>query len=152
VRVLACFLQSTYSDDAIEERGRCGLHKSVLIVDDEQLLARTLSTVLREAGYRTVVAGSAEEAERYAFGESPMDLIVVDVRLPRESGLEMVKRLRERALPSKVILMTAYETPDVKSEARRLKVDRYLKKPFDLTALVDEVRSLIGDGGNPRPE
>jgi DNA-binding response OmpR family regulator len=128
------------------------LHKSVLIVDDEQLLARTLSTVLREAGYRTVVAGSAEEAERYVFGESPMDLIVMDVRLPRESGLEMVKRLRERALPSKVILMTAYGTPEVKSEARRLKVDRYLKKPFDLTALVDEVRSLIGPGGNSRPE
>lgn len=128
------------------------MHKSVLIVDDEQLLARTLSTVLREAGYRTVVAGSAEEAEQHAFGEAPMDLIVVDVRLPRESGLAMVKRLRDRALPSKVILMTAYETPDVKSEARRLKVDRYLKKPFDLTALVDEVRSLIGPGGNSRPE
>src|SRR5688572_11124682 len=63
---LACFLQSIDSDDTdAEERGRCGLHKSVLIVDDEQLLARTLSTVLREAGYRTVVAGSAEEAERY---------------------------------------------------------------------------------------
>jgi DNA-binding response OmpR family regulator len=127
------------------------LHKSVLIVDDEQLLARTLSTVLREAGYRTVVAGSAEEAERHVFGESPMDLIVVDVRLPRESGIEMVKRLRERSLRSKVILMTAYETPEVKSEARRLKVDRYLKKPFDLTALVDEVRSLIGPGGNSTP-
>jgi DNA-binding response OmpR family regulator len=127
------------------------LHKSVLIVDDEQLLARTLSTVLREAGYTTVVAGSAEEAERHVFGTTPMDLIVMDVRLPRESGLSMVKRLREQSLGSKVILMTAYETPEVKSEARRLKVDRYLKKPFDLTALVDEVRSLIGPGGNSTP-
>jgi DNA-binding response OmpR family regulator len=63
----------------------------------------------------------------------------------------MVKRLRERALRSKVILMTAYGTPEVKAEARRLKVDRYLKKPFDLTALVDEVRSLIGPGGNSTP-
>lgn len=127
------------------------MHKSVLIVDDEQLLARTLSTVLREAGYRTVVAGSAEEAERYVFGTAPMDLIVMDNRLPRESGIEMVKRMREQALHSKVILMTAYETPDVKAEARRLKVDRYLKKPFDLTALVDEVKSLIGSGGNKTP-
>jgi len=128
------------------------LRKSVLIVDDEQLLARTLSTVLREAGYRTVVAGSAEEAESHVFGAAPMDLIVMDVRLPRESGIAMVKRMRDRSLGSKVILMTAYETPDVKSEARRLKVDRYLKKPFDLTALVDEVRSLIGPGGNSSPD
>lgn len=124
------------------------MHKSVLIVDDEQLLARTLSTVLREAGYRTVVAGSAEEAEPHVFGETPMDLIVMDVRLPRESGIEMVKRMRDRSLGSKVILMTAYGTPEVKAEARRLKVDRYLKKPFDLTVLVDEVRGLIGPGGN----
>ena len=60
----------------------------------------------------------------------------------------MIKRLREAAVKSKVILMTAYETPEVKSEAKRLKVDRYLRKPFDLTVLVDEVQSLIGPGGN----
>jgi two-component system response regulator AtoC len=122
------------------------LDKSVLIVDDEQLLARTLSTVLREAGYRTVVAGSAEDAEQHVFGEAPLDLIVVDNRLPRESGIQMIQRLRDQSLQSKVILMTAYETPEVKAEARRLKVDRYLKKPFDLTAIVDEVKSLIGPG------
>ncbi len=128
------------------------MHKSVLIVDDEQLLARTLSTVLREAGYRTVVAGSAEEAERHVFGDAPVDLIVVDNRLPRESGIQMIQRLRELELQSKVILMTAYETPEVKAEARRLKVDRYLKKPFDLAAMVDEVKSLIGPGGNSTPD
>ena len=122
--------------------------KSVLIVDDEQLLARTLSTVLREAGYRTIVAGSAEQAERHVFGDTPMDLVVLDNRLPHESGIEVVRRMREKALRSKVILMTAYETPDVKTEAKRLKVDRYLRKPFDLTALVDEVRSLIGPGNS----
>ena len=124
------------------------MHKSVLIVDDEQLLARTLSTVLREAGYRTVVAGSAEDAERHVFGDAPLDLIVVDNRLPRESGIQMIQRLRDQSLQSKVILMTAYETPEVKAEARRLKVDRYLKKPFDLTVMVDEVKSLIGPGEN----
>lgn len=123
------------------------MRKSVLIVDDEKLLARTLSTVLREAGYRITVAGSAEQAERHVFGEAPFDLIVVDNRLPQESGIEMVRRVRDQAVKSKVILMTAYETPDVKTEAKRLKVDRYLKKPFDLTAIVEEVRELIGPGG-----
>jgi DNA-binding response OmpR family regulator len=117
-------------------------------VDDEQLLARTLSSVLQEAGYRIATAGSAEQAERHVFGEQPFDLIVLDNRLPRESGIEVVKRIRERAVKSKLILMTAYETPEVKSEARRLKVDRYIKKPFDLTAMVEEVRSLIGPSGN----
>ena len=121
---------------------------SVLIVDDEQLLVRTVSSVLKEAGYRIAVAGSAEQAEKHVFGGTPFDLIVVDNRLPKESGIELIKRLREAAVKSKVILMTAYETPEVKSEAKRLKVDRYLRKPFDLTVLVDEVQGLIGPGGN----
>lgn len=123
------------------------MRKSVLIVDDEKLLARTLSSALREAGYRITVAGSAEQAERHVFGEAPFDLIVVDNRLPRESGIEMVRRVRDQAVKSKVILMTAYETPEVKAEAKRLKVDRYVKKPFDLTEIVEDVEALIGPGG-----
>ena len=118
--------------------------KSVLIVDDEKRLVRTLSKVLRESGFRTAVAGSAEGAERQAFGNPSFDLIVLDNRLPGESGVDMVRRLRAQAVTSKLILMTAYETPDVKAEAKRLKVDRYLRKPFDLKVLVDEVVGLIG--------
>jgi DNA-binding response OmpR family regulator len=143
---LAPFLLSTCSDDLSASR-RCGLSKSVLIVDDEQLLVRTLSNVLRESGYRITTAGSAEEAERRAFADPAFDLIVLDNRLPGESGIEMIRRLREQDVSSKVILMTAYETPDVRAEAKRLKVDRYVRKPFDLTMLVDEVVGLIGPGG-----
>jgi DNA-binding response OmpR family regulator len=137
-------------DDSSDAWRRCGLPKSVLIVDDEQLLVRTLSNVLRESGYRIATAGSAEDAERRAFADPSFDLIVLDNRLPGESGIEMIRRLREKAVTSKVILMTAYETPDVKTEAKRLKVDRYLRKPFDLTVLVDEVVGLIGPGGNAK--
>ncbi len=122
--------------------------KSVLIVDDEKLLVRTLSNALKEVGYKITIAGSAEQAEKYVFGETPFDLILLDNRLPKESGIEVIRRVRDRSVKSKVILMTAYETPEVKAEAKRLKVDRYLKKPFDLTALLGEIEELIGPGGN----
>ena len=120
--------------------------KSVLIVDDEKLLVRTVSNALKEAGFRIAVAGSAEQADRHVFGDPPFDLILLDNRLPKESGMEVVKRVRDRAVKSKVILMTAYETPEVKTEAKRLKVERYLKKPFDLTVLLEEIHDLIGNG------
>ena len=120
--------------------------KSVLIVDDEKLLVRTLSNALKEAGYRITVAGSAEQADKHLFGDPPFDLILLDNRLPNQSGMELVKRARDRAVKSKVILMTAYETPEVKAEARRLKVELYLKKPFDLTFLLCEIHGLIGNG------
>ena len=125
--------------------------KSVLIVDDEKLLVRTLSNALKEAGYRIAVAGSAEQAEKHVFGEPPFDLILLDNRLPKESGVDVVKRVRDRAVRSKVILMTAYETPEVKAEAKRLKVERYMKKPFDLTALLEEIHNLIGNGEGSIP-
>jgi len=132
------------------------LAKSVLIVDDEKLLVRTLSNALKEVGYRISVAGSVEQADKHLAQEAAFDLILVDNRLPKGSGIDLIRRLRERTVRSKVILMTAYETPDVKAEARKLKVDRYLKKPFDLTVLLEEIGSLIGPGGNacgaiPRP-
>ncbi len=125
--------------------------KSVLIVDDEKLLVRTLSNALKEAGYRITVAGSAEQADKHVFGEPPFDLILLDNRLPKESGVDVVRRVRDRAVRSKVILMTAYETPDVKAEAKRLKVERYMKKPFDLTTLLEEIHSLIGNGEGQPP-
>jgi two-component system response regulator PilR (NtrC family) len=124
------------------------LAKSVLIVDDEKLLVRTLSNALKEVGYRISVAGSLEQAEKQLAQETAFDLILVDNRLPKGSGIDLVRRLRERASRSRVILMTAYETPEVKAEARKLRVDRYLKKPFDLTVLLEEIGSLIGPGGN----
>jgi DNA-binding response OmpR family regulator len=117
-------------------------------VDDEKLLVRTLSNALKEVGYKITIAGSAEQAEKHVFGETPFDLILLDNRLPKESGIEVIRRVRDRSVKSKVILMTAYETPEVKAEAKRLKVDRYLKKPFDLTALLGEIEELIGPGGN----
>ena len=120
--------------------------KSVLIVDDEKLLVRTLSNALKEAGYKITVAGSAEQADRHVFADPPFDLILLDNRLPNQSGMDVVKRVRDRSVKSKVILMTAYETPEVKAEAKRLKVELYMRKPFDLTALLEEIHELIGNG------
>ena len=122
--------------------------KSVLIVDDEKLLVRTLSNALKEVGYKITVAGSAEQAEKHIFGDTSFDLILLDNRLPKESGIEVIRRVREASVKSKVVLMTAYDTAEVKAEAKRLKVDRYLKKPFDLTALLKEIEELIGPGRN----
>ena len=120
------------------------MSRSVLIVDDEHLLVRTLSSVLSESGYRISVAGSAEEAAPRIFGQEPFDLILLDNRLPGESGIDLMRRLREQAVRTKVILMTAYGTAEVRRQVERLAVDRYLTKPFDLGVVVEEVRALIG--------
>jgi DNA-binding response OmpR family regulator len=121
------------------------LPKSVLIVDDEPLIARTLSNALREAGFETRTASSAEAAEKTLLADSgAVDLIILDNRLPKGSGIGLLKRLRAREVSVKLILMTAFDSPEVKAEARRLGVHRYVRKPFDLKRMIAEVEDLVG--------
>jgi two-component system response regulator PhoP len=124
--------------------------KSVLIVEDERLLAKTLSAALKDAGYQAVVTHSAEQAEKRWLGEDVFDLVILDNRLPKATGLDLLRAAREQGRESKVILVTAFDSRDVKTGARKLAVDEYLRKPFDLDRIVDTVRELIGEPGNGR--
>lgn len=121
--------------------------KSVLIVDDERLIARTLANALSEAGFDTRTASNAEAAEKQILAaEEEFDLIIIDNRLPKGSGLSLLKKLRAVNVETKVILMTAFDSPETKAEARRLGVHRYITKPFDLGAMIAEVETLVGPG------
>jgi DNA-binding response OmpR family regulator len=124
--------------------------KSVLIVEDERLLAKTLSAALKDAGYQAVVTHSAEQAEKRWLGDDVFDLVILDNRLPQATGLDLLRNARDQGLESKVILMTAFDNRDVKTRARKLAVDEYVRKPFDLDRIVKSVRDLIGDPGNGR--
>ena len=115
---------------------------TVLIVEDERLLARTLSSALKEAGMKPVIAASAEQAEK-SLASATYDVVVLDNRLPKGSGIELLRKMREAGVASRVIFMTAYETREVKAEAKRLKVDRYVKKPFDLTSMLEAIQDLL---------
>lgn len=121
--------------------------KTVLIVEDERLLARTLKTALTEAGYETTVTHSAEQAEKKWFGRDSFDLVILDNRLPKRSGVELLRRARDDGRTSKVILMTAFDSRDVQAAARQFHVE-YVRKPFDLDRMVKSVFELIGDPNN----
>ncbi len=118
--------------------------QAILIVDDERLLVRTLSAALREAGYRTVTASSAEQAEKYLEPDAAIAVAVLDNRLPGRSGIEMLREARARGLEWRVVLMTAFESADAQREATELGVDRYVHKPFDLPDMVSTIAALYG--------
>ena len=115
----------------------------ILIVDDEKLLTKTLSNALKDAGYKTATATNAETAEKQIFSGKGFDLILLDNKLVKKSGLDIVRKMRDRDVKTKVILMTAYDSPEVKSEAKELEVNRYVKKPFDLPSMLDIVKEVI---------
>jgi len=105
----------------------------ILIVDDDKLLQASLDDILSE-NYDTVIAGSGEEALRLLKSQ-PVDLVLLDIRLPGINGIEALRRMKETGREAVVIMMTAYE--DVKSVISSMKMGAfdYLVKPLDIEEL-----------------
>ena len=111
---------------------------SILIVDDEQLVRWSLRERLRQDGHAISEAGTAASAvEQVAAGG--VDLLLLDFRLPDGDGLAVLRRVKELAPETLVILMTAFSTVENAVEAMRLGAYHYVNKPFNL----DEVALIV---------
>jgi two-component system response regulator AtoC len=107
---------------------------TVLIVDDERTLARSIKAFLTESGYNAEVAGTAEQALELLERLRP-DVIFLDVRLPGMSGIELLQKIREFDPAVPVVIMTAFGTIEGAVDAVKRGAFDYLKKPVDLDEL-----------------
>lgn len=103
---------------------------TVLIIDDEPSLRQIVSLVLSEEGYEVQSARDGEEGLAKALEIQP-DIILCDVRMPRMTGLEFLKRYRAEGGTGLVITMTAYGSMELAIEAMKAGAYDYLPKPFD---------------------
>jgi two-component system response regulator AtoC len=121
------------------------LRGSVLLVDDEEGILKTLGRALREEGHDVVTTPRPAEAERL-LGDRGFDVLVVDNRMPEKTGLELIRELvegsREGERPQ-VILMTAHATIDSAIEAMKLGAFDYLQKPFEVDELLVAVTRAL---------
>ena len=107
----------------------------VLIVEDEGVARRAMSSLLTGCGYRTASAGSAEEALKLLASNDRLDIALVDVDLPGMSGLEFVARLEETRPNVFTVLVTAAGGERIHSFIREHPV-AYLRKPVDFGRLM----------------
>ncbi|UCF64705.1 MAG: response regulator, partial [bacterium] len=119
------------------------IQRRVLIVDDEEDLTWTLSKKLSKDSdkFQLVCVNSGGEAIE-VMNQLPVDLVITDVRMPEVSGLELLVQIKDRYPQTRVIIMTAYGSDDVKREASQRGCFRYLEKPFE----INELRTLILEG------
>lgn len=105
----------------------------ILIIDDDRLLQNSLRNIL-SARYDTIIAGSGE-AGLEILGTDSVDLVLLDIRLPKIDGIETLRRIKERHSNLVVVMMTAYE--DIKTVVRSMKIGAtdYLVKPLDIDEL-----------------
>ena len=122
----------------------------VLVVEDEAGMADVIRRSLTKEGLATDVAGDGEEAILMATTVD-YDAIVLDVMLPRRSGLDACRVLRERAVWSPVLMLTARDGVEDRVAGLDCGADDYLIKPFALAELHARLRSLMRRGRPERP-
>jgi two-component system cell cycle sensor histidine kinase/response regulator CckA len=117
--------------------------RGVLVVDDEEPVRKFVERVLREAGYRTSMAGSGSEALEMAAQLQSLDVLVTDVMMPQMAGGELARRLRQMQPSVKVLYLTGYADHLFKEKAMLWEDEAYLEKPCTIKALLEAVSLLL---------
>ncbi|CAA9450317.1 MAG: Two-component transcriptional response regulator, LuxR family [uncultured Rubrobacteraceae bacterium] len=117
------------------------MEETILLVDDDAALLEVMSIVLSSEGYRVITAADGSEALREVEREA-LDLVILDVMLPRVSGFEVLKKIREKSdVP--VVMLTAKGQSVDKVVGLELGADDYITKPFDTKELLARIRAIL---------
>ena len=114
--------------------------KQILIVDDEANIAMVLAACAIRLGRCEVDVAYSGQQALTAFQQHTYHLVITDYRMPDMSGLELAKAIRSLDSQVPIVLMTAYDTIDLREEAARLPVNDYLEKPISIA----KVQEIIG--------
>jgi len=117
----------------------------ILLVEDERKVASFIARALRENTYAVDVAETGQKALELAADVS-YDAILLDVRLPGLSGIEVCRELRQRGIESPILMLTARGLVEQRVEGLDAGADDYLTKPFVLAELLARVRALVRRG------
>ncbi len=110
------------------------MSRRILVVDDEDKMRRLLEMALLAMGHEVVQAGDGEVALA-RFAETPFDLVLTDLRMPRLDGLGLLRALRERGADVPVVVLTAYGTVESAVDAMKLGAVDYIIRPFEMATV-----------------
>lgn len=114
-------------------------NQRILIVDDEASLRTALFRALDRKGYQVVTAATIKEAETFSTAEKPVDVALVDLRLPDGDGLAFMSHLKQKSPDAQVIILTGHGSVETAVEATRMGAFHFVMKPCNL----DEILTLV---------
>ena len=117
--------------------------RSVLIVDDEELVVKFVERVLREAGYQTATAPDGPEALEEAAKLETFDMVVTDLMMPKMTGDELARRLRLASPGIKVLYLTGFSDRLFKEKVTLWADEAFLEKPCSVKGLLQAVSLLL---------
>ncbi|HVH91973.1 MAG TPA: response regulator [Candidatus Acidoferrum sp.] len=117
---------------------------TILIVEDEQVMLRVVEKVLLQHGYQVLVASDGEEAiEVYRRHKLEIDVVLLDVDLPKLTGWDVLLKMKEENPDVRVVIATGFLEPKMKTEMSRVTVKHFVDKPYMLDEVVETLQSLI---------
>ena len=114
---------------------------NVLVIEDDPTVGGFIRRGLEEQRYRVSLVPNGEDGERIAASES-FDVVILDMRLPGKSGLDVLQSLRSRGFETPVLVLTAQDAVDAKVRTFRAGADDYVTKPFAFEELLARVEAL----------
>ncbi len=118
----------------------------VLIVDDEEIILEEASEALTDQGYECFVASGVKAAVEVVETTPGIRLILTDLRMPRESGADLIKMVEENfGQDIKFIVMSGHASPSIETDDIDLELYPFLRKPLDIDNLIGMVYSVLGN-------
>jgi len=117
----------------------------ILVADDEEGIRESLNLILCEE-YNLAFAINGQDTLDKLSAEK-FDLVLLDIKMPKMDGLEVMKRMREQGMTVPVLILTAYQSVELAKEAIKLGAQSYLPKPFEREQILNEVRNTLKRDG-----
>lgn len=114
----------------------------IFVIDDDQSMQRAFLLLLQSAGFDGKTFSSAEEFLTYSI-ISDADCIILDLRMPRVNGFELMEKLKSMGIQVPIICVTAFDDAGSRERARELGAAAYFTKPVDDQALIDAINWAI---------
>jgi DNA-binding response OmpR family regulator len=122
---------------------------SILIIDDEPNLRRSLALILQRAGYSVNTAENAREVKHY-LAAGAYDMVFLDLKMPEVNGMELLPEIRQIYPEMPVLILTAHATLESAIEAVRKGARDYLLKPVDPEEILERVKQILAEQEQPK--
>lgn len=116
--------------------------KTILVIDDQSDMGWIMSRIFNEQGHKVLVSRSGKEGLRKLAGYENIDLVFLDIKLPDLNGLDVLEQIKKTFPHTKVIIITAFGSPEAREEALERGAFSFLDKPIqidEMTRLANEV-------------
>ncbi len=118
--------------------------RRILVVDDEEALRTVLSGELASEGYEVNTAADGDEAIA-DLKKASYDLLLLDIKMPRVNGFEVLKFVKEQKPGTKVVMLTAFADLKNAIESKKLGAEDFVSKPYDLVDLLTTIERVLNE-------